>query len=54
MLAKDQSLIFRHWFALKAQVKAITALFEVIGTLSIDDEIDDDDASQPRQTGPRV
>ena len=25
-----------------------------IGTLSIDNETDDDDASQPRQTGPRV
>ena len=26
----------------------------LIGTLSIDNETDDDDASQPRQTGPRV
>ena len=30
MLAKDPSLIFRHWFALKAPVNAIAALFEVI------------------------
>ena len=27
---------------------------EIIGTLSIDNETDDDDALQPRQTGPRV
>ena len=30
MLAKDPSLILRHWFALKAPVNAIAALFEVI------------------------
>ena len=30
MLAKDPSLIFHHWFALKAPVNAIAALFEVI------------------------
>ena len=30
MLAKDPSLIFRHWFALKAPVNAFAALFEVI------------------------
>ena len=30
MLAKDPSLIFRHWFVLKAPVNAIVAVFEVI------------------------
>ena len=32
MLAKDPSLIFRHWFAMKAPVNAVAALFEVIKT----------------------
>ena len=31
-LAKDPSLIFRHWFAMKAPVNAVAALFEVIKT----------------------
>ena len=31
-----------------------SAGFTLIGALSIDNETDDDDASQPRQTGPRV
>ena len=30
MLAKDPSLIFRHWFALKAPVNTIAALLKVI------------------------
>ena len=29
-------------------------IYDVIGTLSIDNETDDDDASQPRQSGLRV
>ena len=30
LLGKDPSLIFRHWFTLKAPVNAIATLFEVI------------------------
>ena len=30
MLAKDQSLILRYWFALKAPLNAFAAIFEVI------------------------
>ena len=30
MIGKDPSLIFRHWFTLKAPVNAIATLFEVI------------------------
>ena len=44
---------------LKAIMKQVEYLIsfdaiKLLGTLSIDNETDDDDASQPRQTGPRV
>ena len=35
-------------------LKSLKIFTRILGTLSIDNETDDDDASQPRQTGPRV